>query len=335
MPMTATIATPTETTDRQLRISALVAQLRALDHLTRTEARIARLRTAQARTSTVRRELEQNAAAADRRAAELADALRSLDAVPDVVAPLVGRVLALAKAVAEQAQPVDEAVLADLVLEQQLLDRARYTRELAGHLGLPAVVALAEKLTDAHSETVEWLHAVLAQEAAGGPRALEPTPVQRITGGATRLAGLPARVAVERVNRTVDALGRRGRAARTQVEGALQGTVESLRSLVAGAQEVGGAGRDAALARAEEVAEREQAPAVADAAHTARARIGALSAGELPITRYEERTAADCVAAIRRLDDADDVRAIVAFEEKHKNRAGVLSAAGAQLAALT
>ncbi|MGI5129298.1 ferritin-like domain-containing protein [Pseudonocardia sp. CA-107938] len=319
------------TTDRQLHVSALVAQLRALEHLTRTEARIARLRTAQARTAAVRRELEQNAAAADRRVARIATALRSLDAVPDVVAPVVGRVLAVAKAVAEQVQPVDEAVLADLLLENELLDRARYARELAGHAGLPDVVALTDSLVDAHSETVEWLNTVLAQEAAGGPRALEPTTLQRIAGGVTRLAGLPARFAVERVNRTVDALTRRGRDA----AGRLQGTADGVRTLVSDVQEVAGAGRDAALTRAEDVAERERAGTIADTAHTARARVGALSAGELPIPRYADLTAQNTIAAIRRLDDPDDVRVVAAFEEQHKNRSGVLSAADAQIAALS
>lgn len=337
--------TTTPTISRSVQVSTLVAQLRALEHLTRTEARIARIRTAQARTATIRGELETNATAADRRVAELGDALRSLDAVPDVLAPAVGSVVALVKAVVEQAQPVDEAVLGDLVMENQLLDRARYAREIAAHLGLPEIVALADRLVDAHTETVAWLHTVLAQEAAGGPRVLEATPLQRIAGGATRVAGLPARFAVEGVNRTVDAVTHRGRVAKARVEGAVEGTVEGARSVAADAagtvtrigrdtREVAEAGRDAALGRAEQIAERADAPAVAEVTHQARAEVGALTASELPIPHFEELTAPDSITAIRGLDDAAEVRAVAAFEEQHKNRTSVLSAADARLSAL-
>lgn len=335
----------TSTLSKSLDVSALVAQLRALEHLTRTEARIARVRTAQARTDTVRRELETNAAAADRRIERIGDALRSLDAVPDVLSPAVGNVLALVKAVAEQATPVDEAVLGDLVLEQQLRDRARYARGIAVHLGLAEIVALTDTLIEAHTETVEWLHTVLAQEAADGPRALEPTPLQRLAGGATRIAGLPARFAVERVNRTVDAVTHRGRVARARVEGVVEGTVEGARNLATeatetvtrigrGTREVVQAGGDAVLTRTEQVARRENVDVLADAAHEARAESGALAASELPIPHYEELTAQDCIAAIRALDEADDVRTVSAFEAKHKNRSGVLDAAEARVTAL-
>jgi hypothetical protein len=334
------------TTTTQLDVSALVAQLHALEHLTRTEARIARVRTAQARTAEIRRELETNAAAADRRVELIGHALRSLDAVPDVIAPAVGNVLALVKTVVEQAQPVDEAVLGDLMMEQQLRDRARYARAIAAHLQLPEIVSLTDTLIEAHTETVEWLHQVLAQEAVDGPRVLEPTPLQRIAGGATRIAGLPARFAVERVNRTVDAVAHRGRVVRAHVEGAVEGTVESARNLATetadtvtrigrGAREVAEAGGAAVLTRTEQVARRENVDTIADAAHEARVESGALAASELPIPHFEELTAQDCIAAIRILDDPDDVRAVSAFERKHKNRSSVLNAAEARVGALT
>lgn len=337
---------PPMTTTERIDVSALVAQLRALEHLTRTEARVARVRTAQARTDAIRGELETNAAAADRRVALIGDALRSLDAVPDVLAPAVGNVLALVKAVVEQAQPVDEAVLGDLVLEQQLRDRARYARDIAAHLRMPEIVSLADTLIEAHTETVDWLHTVLAQEAAGGPHVLEPTPLQRIAGGATRIAGLPARFAVERVNRTVDAVTHRGRVARARVEGAMEGAAASALNLATetadtvtrigrGAREVAEAGGAAVLTRTEQVARREHADTIADAAHEARVESGALAASELPIPHYEELTAEDCIAAIRILDDPADVRAVAAFETTHKNRSGVLDAAEARIGALT
>ncbi|MDN5861686.1 MAG: hypothetical protein L0H84_24050, partial [Pseudonocardia sp.] len=335
----------TTTTTNSLDVSALVAQLRALEHLTRTEARIARVRTAQARTAAVRRELRTNAADADRRAARIGDALRSLDAVPDVLAPAVGGVVALVKAIVEQVQPVDEALLGDLVLEHQLLDRAQYARGLAVHLGLSEIVALTDTLGTAHGETVEWLRTVLEQEASGGPRALEPTQLQRIAGGATRLAGLPARFAVERVNRTVDAMIHRGQATRARVEGTVEDTADATRNLAADAadtvtrigrdtREVVDAGRDAALTRTEQVARAEDADTVADVAHEARAEVGALSADELPIPDYDELTAQPSIAAIRDLDDPGEIRAVAAFEAQHKNRVSVLDAADSRIAAL-
>lgn len=223
------MTTATTTSD----VAALVAQLRALDHLTRTEARIARVRTALARTAAIRQELETNATAADRRVERIGDALRSLGAVPDVLSPAVGTVLALVKAVVEQAQPVDEAVLGDLGLEHQLRDRARYARGIADHLGLTGIVSLTDTLVAAHTETIDWLHTVLAQEATDQPGVLEPTPIQRIACGATHVAGLPARFAVEQVNRTVDAVAHRGRVARARVEGSVEGTVEGARTLAA------------------------------------------------------------------------------------------------------
>ena len=128
--MASTTTTETVATD------TLIVQLDALSQLTRTEAQIARVRVAQARTDAVRRELRQNAGNADRRAARISAQLRSLDAVPDVVSPALGRVLALVKATVDQVQPIDEALLGDLTLEHQLRDRARYVRVLAERAGL-------------------------------------------------------------------------------------------------------------------------------------------------------------------------------------------------------
>lgn len=111
--------------------TTLVAQLRTVLQLTQTEAQIARTRQAQARTDAVRRELAENAANSDERARSIAEALGELGAVPDVVSPAVGWLTAFAKTGIEQAQPLGEALLGDLALEHQLLDRARYVKVLA------------------------------------------------------------------------------------------------------------------------------------------------------------------------------------------------------------
>jgi hypothetical protein len=111
--------------------SKIVNQLRALVLLTKTEEQVARTRISQARTDAVRRELTQNADNAAARTIEITEALRSLGGVPDVVTPALGRLSAGLKATFEQAAPVEEALLSDLSLEHQLLDRATYVKVLA------------------------------------------------------------------------------------------------------------------------------------------------------------------------------------------------------------
>ena len=109
----------------------IINQLRALVLLTQTEEQVARTRISQARTDAVRRELTQNADNAAERTLEITEALRSLGGVPDVVTPAIGRLGAILKATFEQAAPFEEALLSDLQLEHQLLDRATYLKVLA------------------------------------------------------------------------------------------------------------------------------------------------------------------------------------------------------------
>ena len=320
----------TPTADRRT-VETVVSQLRALEQLTEAEAQIARVRVGQARTDAVRRELRENADNAVRRARRIADQLRALDSEPDVILPTLGRVLALLKSMVEQAQPIDEALLGDLTLEHQLLDRARYLRVLADRAGLGAVERLADDLVAAHSATVEWLGTVLEEEALGGPAALVPTPLQRVAGGVAHAVVTPARFAVNQVNRVVHTAYRTGEQARDAV-GDMAGRVAQLGG---GSREVVAAGRDAMLRQTEHVAHREGADAVAGAVHEARADLGSLSAKELPIPHYEELSGQRAIAAVRTLTDPDDVRALIAFEQSHKNRAAVVSAARAHQRGVT
>ena len=110
-------------------------------------------------------------ASAAARTIEITEALRAAGGVPDVVTPAIGRLSAVLKATFEQAAPLEEALLTDLQLEHQLLDRATYVKVLAEKVGNAEVQRLAEKLMDAHRATVEWLTVVLAEEALGGPAA--------------------------------------------------------------------------------------------------------------------------------------------------------------------
>ena len=248
------------TSPEAVATDTLVVQLRMLDQLTQTEAQVARMRLAQARTDAVRRELSENGDNAVRRARRISAQLRALNAVPDVVEPALGRVLALAKSTVEQAQPIDEALLGDLALEHQLLDRARYVRVLAERAGLPEVQELADDLVTAHSATVEWLTTVLVEEALGGPSALVPTPLQRVAGGVAAAVTFPTRFAVRGANRAVNTVYRRGE----QTRETLEGVAAAIATLGSGSREVATAGRDAALQRAERVAGREGASPVAE-----------------------------------------------------------------------
>ena len=318
------------TSSETVATDTLIVQLHALDQLTRTEAQIARVRIGQARTDAVRRELRQNGDNADRRAARIAAQLRALNATPDVVTPAFGRVLALVKATIDQVQPIDEALLGDLILEHQLLDRARYVRVLAERARLADVQELADDLVTAHSATVDWLTIVLAEEALGGPPALVPTPLQRVAGGVVQAVTFPTRFAVRGAKRAANTVYRRGEQARETVEDMAGAVVK----LGAGTREVANAGRDAALQRAERVAGREGASGVAEAVHETRADWGALKAAELPIKHYEEMTAQESIAALRKLSDPDELNAMIRFEESHKSRSGVISAAQTRYAAV-
>ena len=103
----------------------LLAQLNALLRLTNTEIMIAETRHAQATRADIERELATNADMGRERARMLADSIRQLDGVPDLVGVAAGRVAATAKAAAEQGQGFINAVLGDLALEHELLDRTR------------------------------------------------------------------------------------------------------------------------------------------------------------------------------------------------------------------
>src|SRR4051812_6918838 len=197
----------------------IINQLRALVLLTQTEEQIARTRIGQARTDAVRRELTQNADHAGERALEITEQLRNLGGVPDVVTPALGRLAAVLKATFEQAEPLEEALLQDLQLEHQLLDRATYVKVLAENAELPKVRQLAEKLITAHKATVEWLTVVLAEEALGGPAALQPTPMQRVAGGAANVAIAPYRFVANRLNETVDSVAQRREQAEERLGG--------------------------------------------------------------------------------------------------------------------
>ncbi|BDT91899.1 MULTISPECIES: ferritin-like domain-containing protein [Nocardia] len=305
--------------------STLLAQLRAVLSLTNTELQVAETRIAQARTEAVRRELSENAENARARAQAIEAAIRDLGGVPELVGPFLGQAAAAVKAMVEQALPFDEALLGDLTLEHQLVDRARYIKALATTAQLPEVVELAERLITAHSATVDWLTTVLAEDALGGPAALRRTPLQAAAGTAVKLFNLPVTWSARGLDRALDTV---------------RATPPALGGLLAQGARAGdvavktlSASRDAALETAEQVARREGADAAADALRSIRTS-GVPEPGELPIDDYDELNVSQAVAEVKELTDPADIRAIVAYEEAHKNRHGVVSAAQTRLAAI-
>ena len=302
----------------------VLAQLRAVLDLTNTEIQIAETRVIQARTDAVRRELAQNAENGRRRTEAIESAIRELGGTPDVIGPFIGRAQATVKALTEQAQPFDEALLGDLALENQLLDRARYLKAVAAQR--TDVQKLADRLIAAHAATVDWLTTVLAEDALGGPAALRRTPMQAAVGMAVRLANLPMEWSVRRADRALQAVRR------------TRPTFETLVTRSAHAGEIAAkamaASRDAALHTAEQVTRREGAGGAADALHAMRGSVGILEAEELPIADYDDLNVSEAVAAVKDLDEPADIRAVIAYEEAHKNRQRVVSAAQTRVAAI-
>lgn len=310
--------------------TTLIRELNHLLRLTNTETLIAQTRQAQARDDSTRRELADNAAESRRRADQIRAAIRNLGGVPDVVGVAFGRLGALAKTQFEQGQTLTDALLGDLQLEHQLRDRAQLIRMLAETAGKREVVRLAKRLEGAHTETVEWIRTRLAEVAVGGPVAIQPTPVQAGVGVARRLVAFPVRHAVHGFNRSLGALTKAG----NRAERTIETNVDKAVQLKDAAEEIFTAGRDAALERTEDVARDEGARRTAKTARKTRASVGALNDDELPIRGYSELSADQAVARIRNLEGADDVRAILAYENANKARKTVVKAANQQLTAI-
>lgn len=271
-------------------------------------------------TEEVRRELAENARQADARAARIQRTIRRLGGAPDVFGDAVGRVAAMTKATFEQGQPFSEALLADLALEHQLRDRAVFTRVMAQAQGETAVVTLMHQLEEAHSETIGWIAVRLAEVAQGGPTALSPTPTQAVVSTATRIALLPSRQVAALFNKAINLVQR----SRDTAEQAVQTTSKKVKSTTRATSEVVVAGRDAALARAEEVA---QSGNIRKAAHETREDLGTTEARDLPIKGYDDMTGDSAIKAIKALPKAEDVRLVLRFEQAHQNRKGVSTAA--------
>jgi bacterioferritin (cytochrome b1) len=316
----------------------LRTELTTLLRLTQTEAAIAQARRAQAASAEINQELAQNAANCNERADLLAEQIARLGGVPDVLGAALGRVSAFAKLQLDQTQSFPEALLGDLALERQLLDRTRFAKALAQATSEDDVLDILDRLEVAHTATVDWLHLRLAEVAVGGPVALRPTPVQAALSSAQAVAGIPAVQANKLVNRAIALAQRlRGRTVES-TKSTVDRTVESTKStlnrgteLASAGASVVTAGRDAMLNRGETVAREQGAASLADSVHAVREDLGIVAASDLPIKSYDNLSGDAVMAKLGEMDDPEEIRTVIAFETAHKNRKGVLKAAESRI----
>jgi hypothetical protein len=156
------------------------------------------------------------------------------------------------------------------------------------------------------------------------------TPLQKVAGGVARAVNAPARFMANTVNNAVNTVQHAGDETSERF-----GAVANRASALTGAvRETLSAGRSASFRRAEQIARREGNNDAAKAAKSAREELGDVSAAELPIKNFDQLSVADAVKAIKQLKTAHDINVVIRYEETHKGRANVASAAQTQLAAL-
>ena len=309
----------------------LINQLRALVLLTQTEEQVARTRISQARTDAVRRELTQNADNAAERSLEITEQLRSLGGRPGRRHPGASAASsAILKATFEQAAPFEEALL-DRPAARAPAARPRHLRQGAGRPGQETKVRqLAEKLIDAHEATVEWLTVVLAEEALGGPAALVATPVQKVAGGVARAVNAPVRFWANTVNNAVDTVKQAGEQTSERF------TAVAERRLRPDRRRPRDPGRRPRRLAAPRRAGRQprgqpgRRQGRQDRPRGARRRLRRRAADQ----ELRPLAVADAIKAIKGLKTPHDIHVVIHYEEAHKNRSNVASAAQTQLADL-
>ena len=200
-----------------------------------------------------------------------------------MVGVAVGRLSAAVKASTEQGQDLTDALLADLALEHELLDRTRLARMIAEQTKQTKTLKVLDRLEDAHTATIDWLMTRLGEVAVGGPTALRPTTMQSVVGVSRRATQFPVQQAAATLNRSADVVGR----LRQRTVEAVATNVDRARELAAAAGDIWTAGRDATLKRTEEVAEQRGARSTARNVNSARRGLGAVDASELPIRGYD------------------------------------------------
>ena len=319
----------------------LITQLNLLLRLTATEAATARARLLQATTNDTRKELTENARNCDRRQRAIRQAVLDLGGAPDVVGIALGKAATAVKAPLEQTVPMTEVLLTDLALEHQLFDRARLVKVLAQDADADELVALAERLEDAHGNTIEWLFTVLAETAIGGPAALAPTGLQTAATTARHAATLAGSIAFTGLNKFVATTGQVTDRVTDRVADRVQGSaatvtsqVGRLNGLAGSAKKIARVGRDASLAETERQAAKDFGAQAAGSVRDVREALGAVDGADLPIKNYDRLTAKDAIAALNRLRSVDQVKVVLAYEQSNKGRQGIATAARKRISEL-
>jgi bacterioferritin (cytochrome b1) len=204
----------------------LLSELQDLLRLTAFEQTIATVRRSQAASTSIAEELKANAEKSGERRQLLADAVRQLGGVPDVVGAAFGKAGAFAQTQLNQVQTLQGALLGDLALEHSLRERTRYARTLAESLNQRQVLPVLDRLEVAHTATIEWLETRLAEVGRTGTSALKATPVQTAVSIVRRTVGAPLGLFADGVNRASSMLARTGTTA-VRTTAAAAGTAAS------------------------------------------------------------------------------------------------------------
>jgi bacterioferritin (cytochrome b1) len=315
----------------------LLSELQDLLRLTAFEQTIATIRRSQAASTPIAEELAANAEKSGERRQLLAEAVRQAGGVPDVVGAAFGKVNAFLQAQVNQVQTLQGALLGDLALEHQLRERARYARTLAETLGYAQILPVLDRLEVAHTATIEWLETRLAEVGRTGTSALQATPIQGAVTAARRTVGAPFVVLAAGVNRASSLLGRRASSAAataTQVAGSAAGTVagaagsavdSAVTRVEAAAEDVTGATRAGV-----QKAEQQDAGAEADVLD-----LTGLDEQHEPFPAYSRLTGDSVMRHVADSDDVEHLREILAFEQAHKARKGVVQALETRLQELS
>jgi bacterioferritin (cytochrome b1) len=292
----------------------LVSELQQLLKMTAFEQSIATVRRLQARSTDIAEELGANAEKSGERLALLAGAVKQVGGVPDVVAPLLGKASAFVTSQLNQVQTLQGALLGDLALEHQLRERARYARSLAETLGYSQVVPVLDRLEVAHSATIDWLETRLGEVAKTGTSAIEATPVQAAVSVARRALAAPFGLAVFGVNRVSGLVQRFGGKAVEEVQDTAKAVANDVypteQSVDVSVDEFGAVGSFTDNTGVEP-----------DGVHP-------------PFPGYDKLSGDRVMGHVAESTDLPDLQVLLAYEEAHKNRKGVVQAVEARLAEL-
>jgi bacterioferritin (cytochrome b1) len=286
----------------------LLSELQDLLRLTAFEQTIATIRRSQASTTPIAEELAANAEKSAERRQLLADAVRQAGGVPDVVGAALGKAGAFLQTQVNQVQTLQGALLGDLALEHQLRERARYARTLAESLGYTQIIPVLDRLETAHTATIEWLEARLAEVGRTGTSALQATPVQAAVTAARRTVGAPFGLLAATVNRASSLLGRKAGSAASHVT------------------ETAANGADKA---------QDTAKAVAGDAVEQVLDLTGLDEQHEPFAAYGKLSGDSVMRHVADSEDVEHLREILVYEQAHKARKGVVQALESRLQELS